>query len=104
MPKKSSPSAIMLNLTIGYWVARLTYVAAKLNLADLLKDGPRTSAQLAAAAGVHEQGLYRVLRALASVGVFAETTGGRFKLTPLAATLQTGVPASLRDFTLMINE
>jgi len=104
MPKKLPAAAVMLNLSIGYWVARLTHVAAKLKLADLLKDGPRTAAHLATAAGVHAPALYRVLRALASVGVFAETKGGRFKLTPLAATLQTGVPASLRGWTLMINE
>jgi hypothetical protein len=104
MAKKPSAAAGMLNLTIGHWVARLTYVAAKLNLADLLKAGPRTAAQLANAAGVRAPELFRVLRALASVGVFAETTGGRFKLTPLGATLQTGVPGSLRGFALMINE
>ena len=84
MAKKPSAPAVMLNLTIGHWVARLIYVAAKLKLADLLKDGPRTTAQLATATGVHAPALYRVLRALASVGVFAETKGGRFKLTPLA--------------------
>src|SRR5213592_599845 len=95
MAKKPPLPAVMLNLTIGHWVARLTYIAAKLKLADLLKDGPRTCAHLATAAGVHEPALYRVLRALASVGVFAEIKGRRFKLTPLAATLQTGVPASL---------
>lgn len=104
MAKKPPLPAVMLNLTIGHWVARLTYIAAKLKLADLLKDGPRTAAHLATAAGVHAPALYRVLRALASVGVFAETKGGRFKLTPLAATLQTGVPASLRSWALMINE
>src|SRR6266571_776129 len=104
MAKKPPLPTVMLNLTIGHWVARLTYIAAKLKLADLLEDGPRTVAQLASAAGVHEPALYRVLRALASVGVFAETKGGRFKLTPLAATLQTGVPASLHGWALMINE
>ena len=78
MPKKKSASAAMLDLTIGHWIARLTYVAAKLNLADLLKDGPRTAAQLATVTGVRAPALYRVLRTLASVGVFAETKGGRF--------------------------
>jgi Dimerisation domain len=82
MANKPPPQAVMLNLTIGHWVARLTYVAAKLKLADLLKDGPRTAGHLAKAAGVHAPALYRVLRALASVGIFAETKGGRFKLTP----------------------
>jgi hypothetical protein len=104
MAKKPPLPAVMLNLTIGHWVARLTYIAAKLKLADLLKDGPRTVAHLATAAGVHEPALYRVLRALASVGIFAEIKSGRFKLTPLAATLQTGAPASLRGWALMANE
>src|SRR5262245_59151513 len=83
MAKKLPLPVFMLNLTIGHWVARLIHVAAKLKLADLLKDGPQTAAHLAAATGVHAPALYRVLRALASVGVFAETRGGRFKLTPL---------------------
>ena len=104
MAKKLSPPDVMRNLAIGYGVARLVHVAAKLRLADLLKSGPRTPEDLATAAGVQPMALYRVLRALASVGVFAETTGRRFKLTPLAATLQTGVPASRHGWALMINE
>ncbi len=104
MAKSLPPPAVMLNLSIGHWVARLVHVAAKLRLADLLKGGPRTAEDLAAATGVQAAALYRVLRALASVGVFAETTGRRFKLTPIAATLQTGVPASMHGWALMINE
>jgi len=104
MAKKLSPPDVMRNLAIGYWVARLVHVAAKLRLADLLKKGPRTVEDLAAAAGVQPLMLYRILRALASVGVFAETKSRRFKLTPLAATLQTGVPSSMHGWALMINE
>lgn len=104
MAKKPSAPAVMLNLTIGHWVARLIYVAAKLKLADLLKDGPRTTAQLATATGVQAPALYRILRTLASVGVFAETKGGRFKLTPLAATLRSDVPGSMRAWAIMANE
>jgi O-methyltransferase domain len=104
MAKKLSTPEIMRNLTIGHWVARLVHVAAKLRIADLLKGGPRTVEDLATAAGVQAPALYRVLRALASVGVFAETKGGRFKLTPLAATLQTDVPGSLHGWAVMINE
>ena len=96
MAKKSPPPAVMLNLIIGYWVSRLIYVAAKLELADLLDDGPRTVEELAMAAGVRAPALYRVLRALASVGIFEETKGRQFKLTPLAATLRTGVTGSIR--------
>jgi O-methyltransferase/methyltransferase family protein len=104
MAKKLPPPAVMLNLIIGYWVSRLIYVAARLELADRLKDGPRTVEELATAAGVEASALYRVLRALASVGVFAETKGRRFKLTPLAATLQKAVPGSMHGFALMIIE
>ena len=104
MAKKPPPPAVMLNLIIGYWVSRLIYVAAKLELADRLKDGPRSVEELATAAGVQPPALYRVLRALASVGVFAETKGRRFKLTLLAATLRTGVPGSMRAFAMMIVE
>jgi len=104
MAKKPPPQAVMLNLTIGHWIARLIHIAAKLKLADLLKNGPRTADQLAKTTGVQAPALYRVLRALASVGVFAETKNGKFKLTPLAATLQTGVPGSMRGWALMINE
>jgi hypothetical protein len=104
MARKPPPPAVMLNLTIGHWVSRLIHVAATLRLADLLKDGSKTADQLAAAVGVQAPALYRVLRALASIGVFAETGGGRFKITPLAATLQTGVPASLHGWAVMANE
>lgn len=94
----------MLNLTIGHWVARLIHVAAKLRIADSLKKGPRTAADLASKAGVQAAPLYRVLRALASIGVFAETADGRFKLSPLAELLRTDVPDSMHAWALMINE
>lgn len=104
MPKKLSPPEVMRNLAIGHWVARLIHIAVKLRLADLLKKGPRTVEDLATTAGVQPLALYRILRALASVGVFAETKNRRFKLTPLAATLRTDVPASMHGWALMINE
>jgi hypothetical protein len=102
MSNKLAPQEQMLNLIIGFWVSRLIYVATKLKIADLLKSGPRTTEELAAVAGVRAPALYRVLRALASVGVFAETKNGRFKLTPLASTLRTDAHASMRAFALMI--
>jgi len=103
MAKKLLPQAVMQNLIAGHWLTRLIYIAAELRLADLLKAGPRTVEALGKEAGVQAPELYRVLRALASVGVFAETTGRRFKLTPLAATLQTGVPGSMRAMALVEN-
>jgi hypothetical protein len=77
----------------GYWISQAIYVAAKLKLADHCNNGPRTSAELAAATGTHPQALYRLLRALASFGVFAEVNG-KFQLTPLAEALRSDVPDS----------
>jgi hypothetical protein len=107
MPEKktrTTPQAEMRSLIAGYWVSRLIYVAARLRLADLLKDRPRTADELAAEAGVQAPALYRVLRTLSGYGVFAETKGKRFKLTPLGSTLRTDVPASMHGFALMLVE
>jgi hypothetical protein len=94
--------ALMLMMT-GYWVSQSIYVAARLGLADLLKDGPRTSEELAAETGTHAPTLYRLMRALASVGIFAEDEGGRFALTPLASAMQDG-PGSARAMILHLGE
>jgi len=88
----------------GFWISQAIYAAAKLGIADLVKEGPKPCEELAQATGMHPQALYRLLRALASVGVFREGADGRFGLTPLAAYLQTGVPDSLRAFALMQSE
>jgi hypothetical protein len=101
---RPSPQQSMLELACGYWLSQLVFVAAKLGVADELKRGPATADALAKRLGVHAPSLFRVLRALASRGVFAETAPGRFKLTPLAATLCSDAPASLRDFVAMIAE
>jgi SAM-dependent methyltransferase len=92
------PPVAMLQMIAGFWVSRAIYIAAKLGIADLLKDGPKNSEELAQVTGMHALSLYRVLRALASVGVFAEDEHGRFVLTSLAATLRTDVPGSLCAF------
>jgi hypothetical protein len=91
----------MLQLMSGFWLARAIYLAAKLGLADLMQAEPQTTAALAAATGTHAPALSRVLRALASAGIFAEDEQGRFTLTPLAATLQTNVPGSLRAWAMV---
>jgi hypothetical protein len=104
MAQKPPPPAVMFRLIMGRWVSHLIYVAAKLELADRVKNGPRTVEELATAAEVQAPALYRVLRALASVGIFAETKDKRFKLTPLAVTLQKAVPGSMHAAALMLGE
>jgi SAM-dependent methyltransferase len=84
----STPGEGLIRLFRGFWVSQAIYVAAELGIADLLADGPRTADDLAAVAGAHAPSLYRVLRLLASEGVFAEAEDGRFELTPMAAALR----------------
>lgn len=92
----------MLQMIQSFWVSRALHVAAELGLADLLKAGPRNSKELATATGTHAPSLYRVLRALGSVGVFAEDDEQRFTLTPLGTTLCRDAPGSLRHFALEV--
>ena len=66
------PQAVLYQLAIGHYVSRALHLAAKLGIADLLKDGPRPIAELAQATGTHAPSLRRVLRLLASAGVFEE--------------------------------
>lgn len=94
----ASPSDQMLGMISGFWTARAIYVAAKLGIADQLVDQSRTADELAKATGTHAPALYRVLRALASVGLLSADATGRFTLTPLGATLRSGIPGSLRAF------
>lgn len=91
-----SPEAMMRNLTYASRMAMMTGAAAELGLADLVAAGPRTAEDLAKATNTHGPSLYRVLRALASQGIFAEDEAGRFGLTPAAELLRTGAPGSLR--------
>lgn len=96
------PSAAMMQLINAYRVSEAIHVAATLGLADLLKDGARSSDDLAEATGTHPRSLYRLLRALASVGVFHEDDGRRFSLTPLGDCLRSDAAEPLRSWAVHI--
>lgn len=85
----------------GYWISQAIYAAAKFNIADHLKDGPKSVDELAEATSTNADALYRLLRALASKGIFAEGEPRQFSLTPLAEPLQSDVPGSKRALALM---
>jgi len=103
MDMQSPPGKIAQMLT-GYWVTQMIHVAAKLDLAGLLKDGPRTADDLAQATSTHPRSLYRLLRGLAGLGVFAESTPRTFTMTPLSEALLEGVPGSQRAMAIMSGE
>ena len=92
----ATPAATLLHLMTGYRAMQALYVAARLGIADLLKDGARGSEELARATGADARALHRLLRALASLGVFGEDADGRFTPSELGALLRSDVPGSLR--------
>src|ERR1700677_3462355 len=84
----------------GYWLSQAIYVAAKLGLADLIHESPRTAEELAERTQMHAHSMYRLLRALASVDVFREDDTHRFAMTPTADLLRDNVPGSQRAMAL----
>jgi ubiquinone/menaquinone biosynthesis C-methylase UbiE len=96
-----SPHAQLDRMITGYWVSQAIYAAAKFGIADLLKQGPKSVEELAEKTSTNPDALYRLLRALASVGIFAEVPPRQFSLTPLAEPLQANVPHSKRALALM---
>jgi hypothetical protein len=88
-------------MATSYYVSQAIYAVAKLGVADLLGDGPRRPDELAKATGTNADALRRVLRLLASLGVFTEEAGGEFALTPIGTCLRSGVPGSMRAVVLL---
>jgi len=99
-----TPQQHLNQLISGYWHARCVYVVAKLGIADLLASGPQSIEELARRTGTHRPALFRLLRALASLGVFAEEPGQRFALTPAAELLRQDVPGSQWAMAVMMGE
>lgn len=87
----------------GFQISQALHVAATLGIADLLDGGPRSVGDLAESAGTDAPALSRLLRALASIGVFTEIDGA-FCLTPAAAPLRSGVPGSVRAWAMNIGQ
>ena len=88
MHDDETPTVTLRRLTNGYQVTQAIHVAATLGIADLLRGGPRDSEALARETATHAPSLYRVLRALASVGVLHEDDDGRFALTAIGECLR----------------
>ena len=94
----------MLQMITGGWVAQMISVAAKVGIADALSDGPRTSEEIAQAVSAHPPSLYRLMRSLASFGIFSEDESGNFELTPMGELLRSNVEGSMRAMAIMNGE
>jgi hypothetical protein len=99
--EEGDPRRTVLELMTASWISQSLYVVAELGVADLLADGPRPVAQLASACRcANADGLYRVLRLLASHGIVLEHDDQSFSLTALSAQLRSDVPNSMRDLVI----
>lgn len=98
--QQEQPQVAMFQIISGFWISRGVFVIAKLGIPDILKSGPKTAAELASATDTHAESLFRVLRALVSVGVLASDNENRFSNTSVSETLVTDAPGSLRWFTI----
>jgi hypothetical protein len=98
------PDAILSQMLFGGLMQQSISIAAKIGIADLLVEKPQTAEELAAETETHALSLYRVLRLLASVGIFSETADQKFELTPIAELLRQDAPNSMRDVAIMQGE
>ena len=104
MDPAGSPAAALRAMIAGYEAAQTIYVAARLDLADLIARGMTSSRELAEATGSDEGALHRVLRALASLGVLRDVGDRRFELTERGRCLQAAAPGSVRAAALLAGE
>lgn len=88
----------------GYWLSQAIYVAAKLELADKLGDGAKSADELARETNANSGALFRLLRALASVGVFTQQTDGRFANSPLSTPFMKSAEDSQWAMAVMMGE
>jgi predicted O-methyltransferase YrrM len=88
----------LFELIAGKWISQAISVGADLGIADILKEGPRSAAEIAKVAGASEDGVFRLLRALTSVGLLSSKPGRRFALTASGNYLRSDVPGSLRGW------
>ena len=95
---------LVLSLLEGYRASALLHAAAKLGIADLLAEGPRTSGELAQSLGSNASALLRFMRGLAMFGICRVERDGRFSLTSLGSWLRDAKPGSLRGHAIRSGE
>jgi hypothetical protein len=94
----------LFRMHMGMVQSACLYAAARLEIPDKLETGEKSASELAETTGVDTAMLYRIMRYLASLGVFEEKPGQRFALTPLSEMLRKNVPGSFHPFTIFNTE
>lgn len=105
MEEKTNPSERelahrLLGIINASWMTQAVSVAARLGIADLLEERPRTSSELASACGCDPGALYQLLRALCALGVCAQRDGDVFEITPMGRLLGSQARCSLRSWAI----
>ena len=91
------PAVVLMQIASSAMFTQALGVAAELGIADHIAEGRKGADELAEATGAHARSLYRVLRALASIGIFTETSPKTFDNTPISELLRSGTPDSMRN-------
>lgn len=103
MPPIPAPFAL-LQMIMGSMTTQAVYAAAKLGIADVLAEKPMTASEVAERVNAHPEMTYRLMRLLASNGLFTEGEDRRFELAPLGDALRADAPLSMRPFALLIGD
>lgn len=101
-PPSQAAAQLLLQIGTGHFVASALQVVVRLGIPARIADGALPIEELATATGVQEDALYRVLRALASVGLFDETSPRRFRLTEAGQALRPDTPGNMHDMALWV--
>jgi hypothetical protein len=96
------PAQQALQIATGYIASAALYTALAFDVPDHLAAGPKDTAELARLTGANEDALFRIMRLLASLGLFAEAGPRRFALTPASELLRRDVPGSLRGMAIFL--
>jgi len=96
------PPALLMQLVAGKFVTQALAAAAELSVAEQLIDGPSTAQEIAGTMKVDAPSLYRLMRALAEVGVLTEDDDNRFGLTDTGQLLRSDVPGSFRAMAILL--
>lgn len=104
-------SALFHLIAKGQLITQSISIVVNLNIADYLKDGPKSVEELAKKTNSHPDSLYRILRMLSGIGIFAEVKeeeeekeeDRQFKLTPVASLLQSNEKNIIKNLSLLLN-
>lgn len=99
-----APAQRLMEISTAFIASRAIYVAAKLAIADLLDNGPKTAAELGNALAIDSDALFRIMRLLTKIGIFEQSDETRFSLTALGEPLRTASSQSMRDYIILYHE